>query len=109
MSELSLEVLCYMRRFGITPQLAALMKTLHEAEALATNDDMKEAMLDFARTKRIPKRLVDMGIYRLRQTLGLYDIKIHRIEGYGAYSKLKFESGGHRVQRRLRRIYLNRR
>ncbi len=31
--------------------------------------------------------------------LGGYREIIARIEGYGAYSKLKFESGGHRVQR----------
>ena len=31
--------------------------------------------------------------------LGGYKEIIARIEGYGAYSKLKFESGGHRVQR----------
>jgi peptide chain release factor 1 len=31
--------------------------------------------------------------------VGGYKEIIVKIEGYGAYSKLKFESGGHRVQR----------
>ena len=85
MSEHRIEVLRYAQRFGITPQLAALMKILHESDPIALNESMQDAMMAFARKQEKPKRLVDMGIYRLRKVLSFYDIKISRIENFGAY------------------------
>ena len=85
MSEHRIEVLRYAQRFGITPQLAALMQILHESTPLALNEDIQDAMMAFGRKQEKPKRLVDMGIYRLRKVLAFYEIKIHRIENFGAY------------------------
>lgn len=85
MSEQRLQVLRYAQRFGITAQLAALMHVLHTSDPIALNEAMQDAMMAFGRKQVKPKRLVDMGIYRLRKILAFYDIKIGRIENFGAF------------------------
>lgn len=80
-----LEILLYAQRFAITPQLASLMKLLHDSDPLATNEDIKEALVAFGRKNKSQKRIVDMSIYRLRKSLAPYDIEIKRIENFGAY------------------------
>lgn len=81
-----LSVLPYAKRFGITPQLAYLMKALHEAETLVTNEDMKDALLMGQRgTDKKRNRIVDMSVYRLRKSLAPFEIEIKRIENFGAY------------------------
>jgi len=81
-----LSVLPYAQRFGLTPQLAYLMKALHEAETLVTNEDMKDALLMGQRgMDKKRTRIVDMSVYRLRKCLSPFDIGIKRIENFGAY------------------------
>lgn len=80
-----LEILPYAERFAIPPQLASLMKLLHDASPLATNEEIKEVLLAYGRKHANQKRIVDMSIYRLRKSLAPYDIEIKRIENFGAY------------------------
>lgn len=80
-----LGILPYAERFSITPQLASLMKLLHDSDHLSTNEDMKAVLQLYGRKNKDQKRIVDMSIYRLRKSLAPYDIEIKRIENFGAY------------------------
>lgn len=80
-----LEILPYAKRFGLTPQLAALMMLLHTNDSIVTNEDIKNAVLKYGYPGKEQKRIVDMSIYRLRQYLTPYEIGIQRIEKFGAF------------------------
>lgn len=86
MSEQSkFEILPYAERFGLPPQLAALMMLLHTSDHLATNDEIKEILQPYGYPGKVQKRIVDMSIYRLRQRLRFFEIEIQRIEKFGAF------------------------
>ena len=80
-----LEILPYAKRFGLTPQLAALMMLLHTNDSIVTNEDIKDVVLQYGYPGKAQKRIVDMSIYRLRRYLMPYEIGIQCIEKFGAF------------------------
>src|SRR5438552_2467656 len=72
-------------------KLAQLERRIGEIDGLLARED---AAREMERFKSLPRKRAEIA-----SDLGGYKEVIVRIIGAGAYSKLKFESGGHRVQR----------
>ena len=89
-------------KLSLHTKLDQLAQRLDELDAMLSAED---ATRDLDRYRALTKEHAEIGpvVARFREylaaELGGFKEVIVRIAGKGAYSKLKFESGGHRVQR----------